>query len=150
MKVLFLDVDGVMNSQKTLQRSQRSGSILGIDPLMAFMVGKIQLNTGCEIVLSSSWRHSPDGLKEVESRFKLYGVTPMANSGVRGHEVQAWLADHPGVERYAILDDDSDFDADMPLFKTSFATGLTEQIAAEVTTYLNAAPLTKSEEQESA
>jgi hypothetical protein len=137
VKVLFLDVDGVMNSRSTLQRSQRSGSILGIDPYMAFLVGKIQLDTGCEIVLSSSWRHAPDGMKEVESRFKLYGVTPTSQSGFRGNEVSAWLEGHPEVKHYAILDDDSDFHPDQPLFKTTFETGLTDEIAAKVTDHLN-------------
>ena len=139
LKVLFLDIDGVMNSQETLTRSTRSGSIMGIDPFMSFLVGKIKLDTGCEIVLSSSWRHMPDGVKEVESKLgKLYGMTPTSNSGIRGNEIKAWLADHPEVTRYAILDDDSDFDPDMPLFKTSFAWGLNEEIAKEVTDFLNA------------
>lgn len=135
-KILFLDVDGVMNSRSSLQRSQRSGSILGIDPLMAFIVSKIQLETDCEIVLSSSWRHSPEGLKEVKSRFKLYGITPMPQSGIRGNEVKAWLDQHPEVTRYAILDDSSDFLEGQPLFKTTFETGITGEIAQEVTNYL--------------
>lgn len=29
----------------------------------------------------------------------------------RGHEVAAWLADHPGVERYVVLDDVDDYRA---------------------------------------
>jgi hypothetical protein len=56
---------------------------------------------------------------------------------MRGDEVNAWLAEHPTVERWAILDDDSDFCDDQPLFKTSWSTGITEEIAAKVTSHLN-------------
>lgn len=62
-------------------------------------------------------------------------VTPTL-SGIRGDEVNAWLAKHPEVEKYAILDDDSDFYPDQPLFKTSFTGGLTDDIAEKVIEYL--------------
>lgn len=139
VKVLFLDVDGVMNSRSTLQRSQRSGSILGIDPYMAFLVGKIQMDTDCEIVLSSSWRHSPDGLKEVKSRFSLYGITPSSLSGIRGEEIQEWLEEHPEATRYAIVDDDSDMLVEQAsnFFKTTFEEGITPEIATAITEHLN-------------
>ena len=56
-KVLFLDIDGVCNSVRYMKSgAHRPGSMLGIDPYPAFMVGKIQLDTGCEVVLSSTWR----------------------------------------------------------------------------------------------
>jgi hypothetical protein len=48
-----------------------------------------------------------------------------------------WLDQHPDVTRYAILDDDSDFYADQPLFKTAWQTGITDEIAQQVTEYLN-------------
>ena len=139
VKVLFLDIDGVCNSRSTLQRSQRSGSILGMDPYLAFLVGKIQLDTDCVIVLSSSWRHSPEGVKEVKSHFNLYGMTPTAQSGIRGNEIALWLSQHPEVTRYAILDDDRDMLVEQApnFFKTTFEEGLTPEIANAVTEHLN-------------
>lgn len=139
-KVLFLDIDGVCNSRSTLQRSQRSGSILGMDPYLSFLVGKIQLDTDCEIVLSSSWRHAPEGVKEVKSHFKLYGMTPSSLKGIRGNEIQVWLDSHPEVTRYAIVDDDSDMlESQLPnFFKTHFEFGITEEIAKAITEHLNA------------
>lgn len=134
MKVLFLDIDGVVNCATT---AQRWGSFIGIDPLMSFTVGKIQLDTGCEIVLSSSWRHTPDGIKEVEKLFNLYSMTPGSKTGFRGDEINMWLKDHPEVTRYAILDDNSDFYPAQMLFKTSWSTGITDEIAKQVTDYLN-------------
>ena len=135
-KVLFLDIDGVVNSRAT---TSFRNNLYPIDPHMAFMVGKIQLDTDCEVVLSSSWRHHPDGIKAVEqSIVKIVDKTPMITSGVRGHEIQAWLDQHPEVTRYAILDDDSDMlKNQLPnFFKTTFQNGLTEDIAKAVTEHL--------------
>lgn len=135
MKVLFLDVDGVINCETTMQRSR---GYIGIDPYMAFLVGKIQLDTGCEVVLSSAWRHFEGGRDEVEQQVcKLLDVTPDCTTGFRGDEVRAWLKLHPEVIRYAILDDNDDFHDDQPLFLTSWKTGITKEIAENVTNYIN-------------
>lgn len=50
-KILFLDIDGVVNSEQSFKEG-RQRDHHGIDPYMAFLVGKIQLDTGCEVVLS--------------------------------------------------------------------------------------------------
>lgn len=136
MKVLFLDIDGVVNNATT---SQRHRGFIGIDPMMAFTVGKIQLDTGCEVVLSSSWRVWPESIKEVEKQVvPLFDITPdFKGKTDRGCEVKAWLEKHPDVTRYAILDDNADFHPDQHLFKTSWPFGITEDIARAVTEYLN-------------
>ena len=134
-KILFLDVDGVVNCVTT---SQRHRGFIGIDPIMAFLVGKIQLDTGCEVVLSSDWRHSKDARDEVRKQVvDFIDVTPSIPGAIRGREVKAWLKDHPEVTKHAILDDNSDFDPDQPLFKTSWSVGLTDKIAKAVTNHLN-------------
>ncbi len=137
-KILFLDVDGVLNSKQTFS-ALKEGDVFPIDPYKAFMVGKIQLDTGCEVVLSSSWRHSEKGVKQVNKRVvKLLDCTPSSLDAVRGWEIRTWLKDHPKVTRYAILDDESfDMLYEQPLFKTSWEEGLTEEIAKNVTDYLN-------------
>jgi hypothetical protein len=135
VKVLFLDIDGVVNCASTQQRHRGA---IGIDPYMAFLVGKIQLDTGCEIVLSSTWRLWPETKAEVERQVaKLYDVTPVLNNDFRGDEVIAWLDVHPEVTKYAIVDDASDFHDWQPLFKTEWKTGITEEIAQNITEYLN-------------
>lgn len=138
MKVLFLDIDGVVNSRDS---TVFKNSLWPLDPYKAFLVGKIQLDTGCEVVLSSSWRHHPDGVAQVEERIvKLLDKTPDIPNGIRGNEISQWLREHPEVDRYAILDDDSDMLAlQRPnFFKTTFETGLTDEIAKQVTEHLNA------------
>ena len=48
------------------------------------------------------------------------------------------------MTRYAILDDGTDFRPGQPLFKTTWDTGLTDEIAAEVTGWLNQSPKVRS------
>lgn len=143
MKVLFLDIDGVLNNAQTNFKSE----LWPLERYMAFLVGKIQLDTGCEVVLSSSWRHHPEAFEVLEKRVvKMFDRTPFSGElkeipqpYMRGYEIEDWLNRHPEVERYAILDDDSDMlESQKPnFFKTDWQTGLTEEIANAVTIHLN-------------
>lgn len=142
MKVLFLDVDGVLNSSDS---TNFKNNLWPVDDYMCFMVGKIQLDTDCAIVVSSSWRHHPDGMKLIREKFNNVIDKTGTSDKVgydekpRGHEIQAWLDAHPEVEKYAILDDDSDMlDSQKPnFFQTTFKEGLTPEIAKAVTEHLN-------------
>lgn len=135
MKILFLDIDGVVNKQENFDRSKGMG-LYPIDSYCAFLVGRIQLQTGCEVVLSSSWRNDPRGVENVSERVvRLLDVTPTLR-GIRGDEIIDWLIRRNDVEKYAILDDDSDFYKWQPLFKTTFKEGLTDEIAEQVIEHL--------------
>lgn len=152
MKVLFLDIDGVVNKMENFNPTNR-GTRFPLDSYCAFLVGRIQLQTGCEVVLSSYWRYDPEAIKNVSERvvrlldrtttkFKWDGK-PITTRGVtytsheiRGDEVKEWLSRHPEVTKYAILDDESDFYEDQPLFKTTFQDGLTDEIAEQVIEHL--------------
>lgn len=146
MKVLFLDIDGVVNCATT---SQRHRGYIGIDPYMAFLVGKIVLDTDCKVVLSSSWRNfHDDGIAEITKQ-----VTPIFDRTCdtfrvaedvwsnRGEEIQEWLNRHPEVTRYAILDDDTAAGDSKELqenyFQTLWDIGITPEIAEAVTKHLN-------------
>lgn len=131
MKVLFLDIDGVVNCSSTTQRFE---PCIGIDPKLVAIVQRIVDSTGCVIVLSSSWRLPPPEMVEhVKTFFTLHDVT-VDKRGLtdRGCEVQDWLDHHEPVEAYAILDDNSDFHKNQPLFKTDWNTGITDEIADKV------------------
>lgn len=138
-KILFLDIDGVLNTHDT---PQQYGGFIGIDPEMLSQLKKIIVNTGVEVVLSSSWR-VPENWRE---EMKLAGCpipfldrTPF-NKGLtsRGTEVAEWLTKHPEVTRFACLDDNTDFLEGQKLFKTNFyGKGLTPEIAGEITSYFN-------------
>lgn len=134
MKVIFLDIDGVLNSEEYALSLGMVG-MLGIDPDKVRILDRILEATGAKLVISSSWRGSSDLLADIRRDVGEYiDITPRL-SGIRGSEVKAWLDANP-VDRYAILDDDSDFYKYQPLFKTTWKKGLTEDIADNVIKYL--------------
>ena len=140
-KVLFLDIDGVCNSSDFMQSNANPniGGMLGIDPFPAVLVKMIVQDTGCDVVLSSTWRLNDWSRESVRNEvIDFIDVTPAMN-GARGREIEDWLNRHPGVDRYAILDDDSDMlMSQMPnFFQTTWKEGLTREIAQKVTEHLN-------------
>jgi hypothetical protein len=57
----------------------------------------------------------------------------------RRDEVLSWLAVHPKVTRYAIIDDEDDGLDDLPLFQPSSKTGISGEIVKGVERYLKGA-----------
>lgn len=113
MKVLFLDIDGVMNTTKTEVLLGDSSSLqerpeLYFDPLALTFIKAIS-KKGVKIVLSSTWRIGRV-LPELQKMFsfELFSKTDWIIDGCRGDEIKRWLKNNPGVENYVILDDDKD------------------------------------------
>lgn len=143
MKVIFLDIDGVLNHQKHYEwlmttneptPMQRVYPYSEFNPESCRMLKEIIWETGAQIVVSSSWRL--DGEARLNTLFKFFGlpkiysITPCLNTE-RGIEIGAWLAAHPEVDGYVILDDDEDMTAEqMPFFiKTNpYEDGLNEDV----------------------
>jgi histidinol phosphatase-like enzyme len=150
VKILFLDIDGVLNSEETLKKNTRGAhefhGVVGIDPYLALLVNRIIEETGCEVVLSSSWRGSAHAHAYIEMCIghKLKDITPRCCTGIRGVEIYRWIQENiPHTERdalkYAILDDDSDmllWQKDN-FFQTSFKTGITEEMSKTIIAHLN-------------
>lgn len=142
MKVLFLDIDGVVNSREMLLKEEKLYGIpktLGIYQELADLVIDIVKQTGAKIVLSSYWR----GTERLEQQIvntigTFYDRTPYLGT-IRGKEIQAWLDNHAGIEAYAILDDDSDMlDSQKDnFFQTTFEKGITREIADNIIKHLN-------------
>lgn len=140
MKIIFLDIDGVLNSEEYVrsERFKNKGGLIDIDSEAVKILDRILDETGAKIVLSSTWRLDKGSRDKVRSDVgEFIDVTPVSVNRIRGNEVNLWLKDRDDVERYAILDDDSDFHDYQPLFKTTFKLGLTDKIADEVIEYLN-------------
>jgi len=141
IKVLFLDVDGVLNSAHDF-KMHRGQEWIMIDPYKALLVYRILEATGAKVVLSSSWRGYPKGEADVVKMIghELHDRTPRGSEKghERGYEIQDYLEAHPEIERYAIVDDDRDMlEEQIPhFFKTSWETGLTEETAAAITKHL--------------
>ncbi len=57
---------------------------------------------------------------------------------VRGHEIQAWLMEHPEVTKYAILDDDTEMlEHQLPnFFQAMTETGITQELADRIVAHL--------------
>lgn len=152
-KVLFLDIDGVCNNRKTRER-QGNTKFIGIKPELAERVRRIVAETGCKVVLSSSWRLFPDSAAyAAEHVCEFFDHTVDLQRGAvwgmiyRGFEIKEWLERHPGARRYAILDDSSDFLWGQHLFRTTWEDGLTDEIADAVIEHLNStAPLPRPSE----
>lgn len=111
MKIIFLDVDGVLNSNdyiKYASKSNLKGILEEVNPKAIEMLKYALDITGAQIVVSSSWRN----LRKFESLKKLfseYGIdlnekTPMVSED-RGLEIKQYLKEHPDVKQYLILDD---------------------------------------------
>jgi hypothetical protein len=134
MKVIFFDIDGVLNCTDT-QNPRKFPYIIDARLLRRFK----RLLKVCKAkgVLASSWRVDPIGLLAAKHfGVPFIDVCPDMPSEPRCVEIRAWLLEHPEVARYAVIDDEDDGLDDMPLFQPSRQTGLTPEIAKGVARYL--------------
>lgn len=117
MKVVFLDIDGVLLSHRTLlahgtwAHDPEELAKGEVDEVSLSMIRKIVGKADASIVLSSSWRilNSWHDMGEA-LKLPIMGQTPVGspNGSARGNEIADWLRDRVDVTHYAIIDDDSD------------------------------------------
>ena len=115
MKVIFLDFDGVLNSQRYFKINGCEG--LALDPACMLRLQELVAATDARIVLSTSWREhweketsECDGIGlEINRLFQKYNLhiydkTPF--SGIdREKDVEIWLDRNSGVTAFVVLDD---------------------------------------------
>ncbi|HKM20914.1 MAG TPA: HAD domain-containing protein [Lachnospiraceae bacterium] len=128
-RIIFLDIDGVLNSNfwnESHQREISDGSL--IDAEKVRLLGEIIRRTSADIVLHSGWRFwfnqdLEPNRKEAERLVELLenegltisDVTPDLTteeirrtrkfSLVKASEIFEWLKQHPEVEQWVVLDD---------------------------------------------
>jgi hypothetical protein len=129
VNIIFLDIDGVLNSGEYMYRRRLQGSTRSnkaIDPECVNVLNEIVQKTRAHIVVSSSWRIGRT-LQQLQRMLynggvvgNVLGVTPMPgrfegwHGGMgyfRGDEIQAWIDQHfvsLQLKHIVILDDDSD------------------------------------------
>lgn len=144
INILFMDIDGVLLPGNFLWKHGDDRSAL--DPICVRNLYKIVKETGCKIVVSSTWRlggldrivdaihYAMIGRKEDADEIcsAIIGSTPFCNTQ-RGLEIQQWLDDNDFEGKFVILDDDSDMVHLMDrLVKTDFVTGLTDEKTEKV------------------
>lgn len=114
MKVIFLDFDGVLNTDMYIRGCGYDGLIL--DPTKMRLLKKIVSGTGAEIVLTTSWKEhwekNPDECddsgKLMNLTFERYGLEisdKIPHMREREDGIAKWLEANPGTEGYVILDD---------------------------------------------
>lgn len=119
MKVIFLDIDGVLNSAQfrikikdkrlTMPEIERE-----IDRKPLLILKRIIDETGARVVVTSSMRKEPTfkDFKEYVSHegIRIHDVTlDFGDAGMhRGEEIREWIQKHEEeLEEYVILDDDT-------------------------------------------
>lgn len=133
MKILFLDIDGVLLSARTalatgsIPWTCNPDDIPYFDHIAIGMLRRLCKDTKCKIVLSSTWRHSVSFETIAKAHdLPIIDKTPWKMSSSRGEEIAMWLREHKEVTKYAIIDDDSDMLAEqLPNFvKTDSMEGM--------------------------
>lgn len=128
MKIIFLDIDGVLNNAdyyrgKNLATHQNEISHFDSNNIHA--LNRIIDNTKAEIVLSSAWRLLKS-IEEINELFNLVGIKGKVidvteslhykntyELAPRGLEIFKWIRDYHktlkgGLENYIIIDDEDD------------------------------------------
>lgn len=162
MKIIFLDLDGVLNYEKFFLKRPKNLQTWHeryFCELAVKRLNRITDETKAKIVFSSSHRFHFNSFEELKEGFKLAGVTgeligitPRLRyennpySVPRGCEIKAWIETNKGILgdkisklKYAILDDDSDmlYCQRKSFFRTGRVQGLTDYIVQRVIKHLN-------------
>lgn len=143
--IVFLDIDGVLNTDEFLCRVQSyprgseehadDGAYL--DPRLVRRLDRLCREASAKVVVSSSWRLMDDfedirqWLAQKGLTAEVIGKTPYLPNAQRGTEIRYWLdvdGKRMGVSAYVVLDDGSDMDAVRSRFiQTSDQEGLTDE-----------------------
>lgn len=122
MKVIFLDIDGVLNSTDNQEHkivNNLEKPFLGVDrefcPIAMLNLKKIIYTTNARVVISSCWRLHPEDILTICKNFSrvglnvnyIVGFTPVSSEG-RAKEISLYLEKHSFITNFVILDDDMD------------------------------------------
>ena len=125
MKIIFLDVDGVLNSEETFIKNQRIYETTGkhladLDEDKISLLKEIVEATDAKIILSSTWRYywrkekkemEVDSLgRELDKMLNKQGLyifdkTPSLRDD-RGIEIITWLSERNDVTNWIVIDDE--------------------------------------------
>lgn len=151
MRVVFLDIDGVLN--RTGYRPVKSlGLRSWIEPELATRLSRLVRTIDAVIVLISDWRlgrdlaHLADEFRSAGIDSCLLGATPFLG-GARWCEIEAWMAEHDvSAENIAIVDDGYDMGPLASRFvRVSPLVGLDEDAARAVIALFEQSPATSIE-----
>jgi hypothetical protein len=116
MNVIFLDIDGVLNNEKSFLRMRDDGTYYlvrdYINKDLVELLNKLVEDTGAKIVVTSPIKHKGTNfLNRMLTNYGLtthiYDVTPISDDKYnRGGEIKRWLSEcKESIEGYVIFDD---------------------------------------------
>lgn len=138
MNIIFLDVDGVLNSTNKLMEvynathRPHSGYSYPFDEKCLQNLKLLVQMTEAKLVITSTWRKNEEGINILLNELKKYdleqavlGTTPILNAS-REIEIKTFLSSNSLDYNFIILDDENDFDdLGLHLVKTNMQFGLT-------------------------
>jgi hypothetical protein len=165
MKIIFLDFDGVINSDEYMESDSFKEETkdypesqvwliemhFHLDPKAIALINQLIKRTGAKVVASTTWRlhYSLEEMNKFLARrgaqFSIIDVTPRLDAGLsipiyRGDEINAFLYHTPlSVDRFVILDDRDDMtDIKDRLVRVNPRIGLTQEDVEKAVKILNA------------
>lgn len=120
MNIIFLDIDGVLNSVDSavaFAEFPNINEVDALDPVSVLLLKQLCEKTDAKIVISSTWRklYTVDDFRAIFAKydwddFPIIGVTTSWNhyTNKRGYQIQDWLDGNSNWTNYVIHDDDSD------------------------------------------
>lgn len=128
MNIIFLDIDGVLNTNESFKKEYYRSKELNrdriypIDEVRLLYLLEIVKLTDAKIVLTSSNRLNfikydnklipLNGIgKDIINSFNrhnlsIYDITPYDNNRIKGNEIKMWLENNNNVDNYIIIDDE--------------------------------------------
>ena len=121
MKIVFLDIDGVLNHVRMTDKIGEGLDVVSKSAVDIF--NDFTDETDAKVVISSTWRHVRGRthedlvalLRSLGLTGDIIGQTPVLRErhSLRGNEIYGWLKENEALvgrefNRYVIIDDDSD------------------------------------------
>lgn len=143
MNILFLDVDGVLNSQAHPAPEPKINGLMGIADEHLDILKAIVHTFNLKIVVSSTWRKFDNQMNFLQEKMDeigadIVGKTPTLDDGkhmeCRGDEIELFMNQTDlDIDRFVIIDDDSDMGNVKDFHvKTAFKTGLKKEHREQV------------------
>lgn len=117
MNIIFLDIDGVLISDRDLGLSKGSDKFKFahvFSPFATDLISQLATDADATFVISSSWASL--GKDVLFEHLQSQGIdtkrihkdwnTPRRFTSSRIHNINMWLDDHPEITNYVIIDDD--------------------------------------------
>lgn len=143
MKVIFLDIDGVLTSNLLNKKINRSKSSYPFAKECVKVLNEILRSDNSKIVLTSSWRTVFSVEKQCEI-FVENGVIQMPYSQTedlgyenRSVEIRKYLTKNKNISNFLILDDMEIFGFDKNFIRVDYNTGLTNKYVKKAIKILN-------------